>query len=167
MSEEKPIDIDLSKDITAQYLFTLHQHEDDVGLILKGHLLIEFILNEIINRCCKSPKTILRDHRSYTFAVKLQLVYSMGSLPTPIYKSIRRVNRLRNHLAHNLELEIDQSDFSFTRIDGKEILIKMKSKKPRYPARQYCKKLCLGTLVQLRNHFTLQFGELPVYSKIL
>ena len=163
MKGHQSIVIDLSKDLTAQYLLSLRHHEEEVGLILKGHLFIEYVLNQIIRKQFKSSGTILKDTRSYTFSVKLQIIYSTGFLPPYLFSNIRRINRLRNHLAHNLTLELNESQFRFTRSDGTEILIKKHSKHTRYPARYYCKLLCFGTLGQLRNHFALEFGEWPVH----
>lgn len=162
MERHEPIVIDLSKDLTAQYLVSLRHHEEEVGIVLKGHLFIEYVLNQIIRKQFKSSGTILKDPRSYTFSVKLQMIYSTGYLPPYLFSNIRHINRLRNHLAHNLTLDIKESQFRFTRSDGTEILIKKHPKRSRYPARHYCKLLCFGTLSQLRNHFALEFGEWPV-----
>lgn len=166
MEENVPIVIDISKDIAAQYLLSIRHHEQEIGLILKGHLFIEYILNEIIRKRLVSPGAILGDHRSYTFSVKLQMVYSMGYLPTYLYANIRRINRLRNHLAHNLTVNLSESQFKFTRLDGTEILLTRRARRPRYPVRFYCRMLCFGTLGQLRNHFALNFGEWPVHPEI-
>jgi len=163
MKGHQSIVIDLSKDLTVQYLLSLRHHEEEVGLVLKGHLFIEYVLNQIIRKQFKSSGTILKDPRSYTFSVKLQMIYSMGYLPPYLFSNIRRINRLRNHLAHNLTLDLNESQFRFTRSDGTEILIKKHGKHPRYPARYYCKMLCFGTLTQLRNHFALEFGEWPIH----
>jgi hypothetical protein len=154
---------DLSKDLTVQYLLSLRHHEEEVGLVLKGHLFIEYVLNQIIRKQLKSSSAILKDQRSYTFSVKLQMIYSTGYLPHYLFSNIRRINRLRNHLAHNLTLDLNQSQFRFTRSDGTEIVLKKRGKRPRYPARYYCKSLCFATLSQLRNHFALEFGEWPFH----
>lgn len=158
--------IDISQDLAAQYLLSLRHHEQEIGLILKGHLFVEYVLNEIIRKRLISPDAILADHRSYTFSVKLQMVYSIGCLPTHLYANIKRINRLRNCLAHNLTLDLDETQFKFTRGDGTEVLITTRARRSRYPARVYCRTLCFGTLNQLRNHFALKFGEWPVHPDI-
>ncbi len=166
MNKSQPIIIDISKDLTAQYLKTLRYHEEEVGLILKGHLLIEYVLNEIIRKRFKCPGPILKDQRTYTFSVKLQMVYSAGYLPIFLFKNIKRINRVRNQLAHYLTFRLDAKEFKFTRSDGNETLVKCKGPPPQYPARHYCKMLCFGTLSQLRNHFALEVGELPVLTDV-
>ncbi|MFX0200908.1 MAG: hypothetical protein ACFFCW_32720 [Candidatus Hodarchaeota archaeon] len=166
MNKSQPIIIDISKDLTFQYLNTLRYHEEEVGLILKGHLLIEYVLNEIIRKRFKCPGPILKDQRAYTFSVKLQMVYSAGYLPIFLFKNIKRINRIRNQLAHHLTFRLDAGEFKFTRTDGNEILVKCKGRPPKYPARHYCKMLCFGTLSQLRNHFALEVGELPLHPDV-
>ena len=161
MAAKEAININISKDLTYQYLLSLGRHEDEIGLILKGHLLLEFVLNEIIKKRFKDTGEILRDYRAYTFSVKLQMLYSAGYLPNLLFQNIRRINRLRNHLAHHLKFDLDQSKFKFNGSDGKEISIKTKDLRTRYPIRHYCKTLCFGTLAQFRNHFLLEFGEFP------
>ena len=165
VGKRQHMEFDISQDITFKYIASLSYHVDEVGLILKGHLFIEHVLDEIIRNKLKGWKDILADHRTYSFAVKLQLVYSAGYLPEYLFQNIRKINKLRNNVAHNLELVLDEQQFKFVRSDGKEILLK-KKKKQLYPIRRYLKLLCHGTLTQLRNHFMLEFGELPCGSEI-
>lgn len=149
-----------------QYLLSLRHHEEEIGLILKGHLFIEYILNEIIRKRFKSLSSIVNDHRAYTFSVKLQMIYSAGYIPHYLFTNIRRINQLRNHLAHQLTFDLAEDQFKFARSDGTEVLIKKKGRRLRYPVRYYCKMLCFGTLSQLRNQFALEFGEWPVHPDV-
>jgi hypothetical protein len=162
--QRKETAINVWDDITFHYIARLRYHEDELGLVVKGHLFIEFVINQMILKRCKSPKTILEDHRSYPFSVKLQIVYSMGLLPHPIYLNIRRVNKIRNQFAHNLEIDVNKIDFKFHRDDGKEVIVK-KPKTKKLPERHYIKMLCFGTLSQLRNHYLREFGEFPKYEE--
>lgn len=156
MKDDEAIVIDLSKNLTAQYLMSLRHDEEEVGLVLKGHLFIEYVLNQIIRKQFQSSAEILKDPRSYTFSVKLQMIYSTGYLPHYLFSNIRRINRLRNHLAHNLTLKLDETRFKFTRSDGTEILVKKHGRHPRYPARYYCKMLCFGTHRPVAQSFCLR-----------
>lgn len=155
--------MNIADDITFQLIAWLRYHEDELGLIIKGHLFVEFIINQIILKRCKSPKEILKDSRAYPFSVKLQLIYSMGLLPNPIYRNVRKINRIRNELAHNLEIDYNKIDFIFHRTDGKEVSVKKMAQKKKYPERHYIKMLCGATLVQLRNFYMNEFGEFPNY----
>jgi hypothetical protein len=154
-------------DITFQFIARLRHHENELGLIIKGHLFVEFVINQIILKRCKGPKEILKDSRTYPFSVKLQLVYSMGLLPNPIYQNIRKINRIRNDLAHNLEINYGKIDFTFRQDEGHEISIKEKALKKKYPERHYIKMLCIGTLIQLRNFYLKEFGEFPKYQNLV
>ena len=148
-------------DITFQYTLRLGHHADEMSIILKGHLFIEYILNQIIELKCKNPSTILNDHRTYTFAVKLQILYSMGLIPHHIYLNIRKLNTIRNRLSHNLEFDEKEIDYKFFKEDG-IITVPIKSRS-RYPIRRYLKLLSGATLIQLRNHVFKEFGFFPKY----
>ena len=158
--------MNIEEDISFHFIARLRHHEDELGLIIKGHLFVEFVVNQVILKRCKSPKTILNDHRAYPFSVKLQMVYSMSLLPNHIYQNIRKINRIRNELAHNLEVDNKKIDFTLCREDGKDASIKAAIKKAnrRYPERYYIKMLCLITLNQLRNYFMKEYGEFPEYE---
>lgn len=156
--------MNITKDIVYEYIVSLRYHEDELGLIVKGHLLIEYVINKIIEKKCKDPKVILLNQQNYTFLIKLQIVFSMGLLPQSIYKNIKRVNRIRNELAHNLEPKYDKIDFEFVRdaVTSEEIIsLRQELKNKRFPERKYIKMLCVGTLIQLRNHYIELFGKLP------
>ena len=155
------ITINIHDDITFHFITQLRHHEDELGLIIKGHLFVEFIIDQIILKRCKSPKAILKDSRAYPFSVKLQMIYSMGLMPYQIYQNVRKINRIRNELAHNLEVNYKKIDFTFHRIDGQELSMKQIAQKKQYPERYYIKMLCLGTLVQLRNFYIAEFSEFP------
>ncbi len=158
------ITITVDDDITFHSITRLRHHEDELGLVIKGHLFVEFVINQIILKRCKSPKEILNDSRAYPFSVKLQIVYSMGLMPNPIHQNIRKINRIRNELAHNLNIDYKKVDFTFHRADGQEVSIKQVAQKKRYPERYYIKILCFGTLSQLRNFYVKEFGEFPKYQ---
>ena len=157
--------MDISKDITYHYISRLRHHTDELGIVVQGHLLIEFVLNEIVRRKLKSPTAILGDHRSYTFSIKARLLYSAGFLPSHVFRNIQRVNAIRNRLAHRLQWSTLKLDYRFSRHDeevsGDVEVRDQRSKRPATP-RQYIKMLCLGTLSQLRNHYLNAFGALPV-----
>jgi hypothetical protein len=156
--------MEITKDITFHYIARLRHHTDELGLIVQGHLLIEFILNKIIRRAFKKPTYIVKDHRSYTFAIKAQVLYSTGNLPEYIYRNIRRINSIRNHLAHNLDWDALILDYRFSSEGddlGGEVEIRDPKTRRRVTTRKYIKMLCFGTLSDLRNHFFKTYGEFP------
>ena len=40
--------MNIANDITFHYIMRLRRRTDELGLVVQGHLLIEFVLNEII-----------------------------------------------------------------------------------------------------------------------
>lgn len=78
---------------------------DDLALItLKGHLLVEEILNDIIAHHCKKA-SVLTDI-NIAFLIKTRFAHALvgdDSLPKQIWPMIDALRMLRNELAHKLE----------------------------------------------------------------
>jgi hypothetical protein len=92
------------------------------------------------------------------------MVYEMGLIPEHIYQNVRRINKIRNELAHNLEIKPSVIDCKFFRDDGTELPMRPVYKGKKYPERHYIKMLCFATLSKLRNYFQKEFGEMPKYE---
>jgi hypothetical protein len=77
--------------------------ESDVLVLLKGHLLIEELLRSYINRKFPNPKAF--DHEQFTFAQCLTVCEAATAEATNswVFEAARKLNRLRNDVAHNLE----------------------------------------------------------------
>src|SRR2546422_75986 len=129
--------IPVPQPIVDEYFERLKKHEDELGIVLKTHLLVEYLLNTIIKERCKSPEKILKDHRSFPFSVKLQIVYSMGLLPEFVFKNIAKLNGLRNEFAHNLSVRIQKIDRKYFGEDGEEKTLQIR--RQRNPDRHYLK----------------------------
>jgi hypothetical protein len=154
----------ITRDITFQYISRLRHHTDELGLVVQGHLLIEYVLNEIIRRRFHRPAAILNDHRSYSFAIKARMLYSTGFLPLHIFLNVQRVNSIRNHLAHDLRWDALKLDYRFSRDDNEkkgDVTVRDKRTGRVATRRKYIKMLCLGTLSQLRNHHHATIGGFP------
>lgn len=84
----------------------LFTEKDSMSLILKGHLCLEVLLNDIIkvDSRCKHDKLnkILDD----TFNHKIQFLQKRGVLEGTLYNDIHAINRYRNEFAHNFEYSI-------------------------------------------------------------
>ncbi len=79
------------------------EHEDSVLVVLKGHLLLEVALKEYISKRVASPERL--DGVQINFS---SLIYFASSLEDRnadrwLWSALRKANRLRNQLAHNLE----------------------------------------------------------------
>jgi hypothetical protein len=101
---EQPKDQEFAAEI-APYVerFTAHVREFDEAamVLLKGHLVIEELLNEIIGRGVYHPDLMPR----LDFSKKIQLARSMSlrEQDDEMWKALVAVNELRNVLAHSLD----------------------------------------------------------------
>ena len=71
--------------------------------VLKGHLLCEELLWEIVLSVCRD-KDVVKDAR-LTFAQKLRLVQAIHGQALPIWSGLEKLNKVRNELAHGLATE--------------------------------------------------------------
>lgn len=92
--------------------------QDPVGYIVITHLYVEHALDYLIFRNCINKKRILDDHRTYTFAVKLDLCYEMKLIEIGLYENIRALNVLRNNMVHNLDVDYKSLKLYFTSLAG-------------------------------------------------
>lgn len=155
--------MNLAFDPSFRYIEKLRYHEDELGLILKGHLIIEHILNRLIDKEMKDTDSIIKNTNQFTFSVKLQLLYSSGLLNEESHRNIKRINRLRNEFAHNFEPNKDKIDFIISTRDSagnvEDIKAKVAPMNVNYKERKYIKVLCLHTLTLLRNEWLIRYGS--------
>lgn len=159
--------MDISADITYEYVSRVRYHDDILGIVLKGHLLIEHVLDLMIKKRCNEPKAILNDHRTYSFSVKSRLLYEMNLIPRHTYRNINRINRIRNELAHNLSLDENKIDYKFDRDDEElkgEVELRKAVRNRNNPIKRYLYLLCFGTLSQLQNYYYKEFGIFPLFE---
>jgi hypothetical protein len=69
------IAIDLSGDITFEYMSMVRYHDDEIGIVLKGHLFSEYLLNRIGDVQLKNKSA------KQTFAKKLLRLKAAGLIP--------------------------------------------------------------------------------------
>ena len=95
MKKKRVIEINIWDDITMEYISSIRPGEEELGLIIKGHLLIENILNQIIEIKFKNSKLLFDDNRTNSFSVKLNILYSLGFIPKYIFQNITNINKIR------------------------------------------------------------------------
>lgn len=98
-----------------RFLDELKRLNDDRAILLTAHLLTEHWIDKLIEKKSLTPKDIFGDQRSFTYSVKLILVYNMGLIPKPLFDNLRILNGLRNAFAHDLDFKIDSQE-GLTRI---------------------------------------------------
>lgn len=80
--------------------------QDFLGLILRGHLHIEALLNSKIKSRLSCPSAIdLDDDKGLRFTQKIDLAVAMGILPKDSAPAFKKLNAYRNDLAHNLSFQ--------------------------------------------------------------
>lgn len=87
-----------------RYLVHMPDENDLILNVLKGHLLIEEVLVEIINASVFHPEKI--DHERFQFHHRLALAQAFDKNDPPkdeVWLVIGKLNALRNKLVHNLE----------------------------------------------------------------
>ena len=78
---------------------------DPTATILVTHLFTEHWLNQILQKFC--PHEDLTD---FNYSRKLRVAYGIGRIPMKLYENLKKLNKLRNNMAHQL-------DFDFTTMD--------------------------------------------------
>jgi hypothetical protein len=80
--------------------------EDDVGLVLLGHLHIEHELVELF--CAALPLGGRCDWSKVPYRAKVELAYACG-LPIDVKQLLEKIGSLRNDFVHNLGAQISKS----------------------------------------------------------
>ncbi|WP_244868250.1 hypothetical protein [Pseudomonas sp. Cab53] len=110
MKSEKTFEVDLNVEELAntEILIAAAETEDEMGCVLRFHLMLERLLTFYLKEKCKGEIAVYaklpRD-----FGQKLGLAAAFG-LPLPIAAVIHHVNSMRNKLAHGMKTAIDQGD---------------------------------------------------------
>jgi hypothetical protein len=78
---------------------------DPMSIVLATHLFTEHWINQILLKFC--PHSDLTD---FTYSKKLLIAFSIGKLPDKLFENLKKLNKLRNEIAHRL-------DFDFTKMD--------------------------------------------------
>jgi len=86
---------------------------EQISTLLITHLYVEHFIDYIIENHFKLKKKIFDDHRSYSFSIKLDLVYEKDFIPEWLYFNIRKLNSIRNKFSHNLHFDILDIDLTF------------------------------------------------------
>lgn len=77
-------------------------------LILRGHIAIEYFLEDIIKKYLPNSEKIIEQNLS--FARKAAIVESFNVLEIDVMALIKKFNALRNRCAHKLEFRITDND---------------------------------------------------------
>jgi hypothetical protein len=81
-----------------------------IGRVLKAHLTVEYFLTRYIEYNNPNLPSI-REVR-LTFSQKMDFISPSDSLLYDLKPGIKRLNQIRNRLAHNIHVEIDDNDIN-------------------------------------------------------
>lgn len=81
---------------------------DDLGTILMCHLTVEHYLNDWFSAA--NPAIKIVQNSRLAFSHKLELVEGADPFVRYLLPGLRRLNRIRNQIAHNLEATLTESD---------------------------------------------------------
>jgi hypothetical protein len=91
-------------DLEQQFIADL-QREDDVGLVLRGHLHIEHQLIELASALL--PVAERCDWGKISYRAKVELAYGCG-LPKDLKEPLERLGSVRNGFAHTLNVSLSK-----------------------------------------------------------
>lgn len=104
---------------------SLEKKRDLETILLKGHLLLEMILDMILLR------NYVDDCRAFSFYRKIGLLGKLNAIDRnkleKVVAALTQINVLRNKLAHEILFIVDNSDFSYWAI---EMLVKSMNTNP-------------------------------------
>jgi len=80
---------------------------DDLEILIRGHLWLEYSVNRLLDRVLPNPREL--EHARLTFSQRLSLLAALD-VATEEIPALRVVNRLRNRFAHDLESVFNEQD---------------------------------------------------------
>ncbi|WP_415776383.1 hypothetical protein ACMYQ1_10495 [Shewanella oncorhynchi] len=92
-----------------KFIALLRRDHDGIGRVLKAHLILEHYLTSYLSRCLGIDNI---DSIRLTFAQKAELLPSTGSAASVIKLGIKRLNTIRNMLAHRLDVDLEQIELN-------------------------------------------------------
>ena len=83
--------------------------ENPMQIILKGNLYIEYALRERLKEHLENPEIL--EYDKFTFNQLARLVFSLGLLPVDIFKTVMKVNNIRNLYSHDLTYNFNEEEY--------------------------------------------------------
>jgi hypothetical protein len=92
-------------DLADSKFFQDLQREDDVGLVLLGHIHLEHQLIELISAVLPYPDRC--DWQRVNYATKVAFAHACG-LPERLRDPLTKIGKLRNDFAHSLDADLSR-----------------------------------------------------------
>ncbi|QJF16999.1 hypothetical protein HHA33_10800 [Phytobacter diazotrophicus] len=111
---------DLSFEMLDQYAMErLVFDEEELSPILKGHIFIEKILENLISRNFVDQKVFFKSTRS--FDLKVDLALAMGLIDEKYYSAFKAINKVRNGYAHKHDYKVSLAELNAFKFDWESI----------------------------------------------
>jgi hypothetical protein len=78
--------------------------ENIIQILLRGHLYIEHELRQILNKNLVNPHAL----DSLRFIETAKMVYAIGAINSEIFNIVKKINKLRNDIAHKLDFVLTE-----------------------------------------------------------
>ena len=153
--------MDIFEDIRTQLVVRARLHDDEASITLKGHLLTEYLMDRIVEE--KLGRSNRKENASY--AKKIEMLESAQLLPEATIANLKHLNKIRNKMAHELDVSVSKSSMLFWRDSDKPMHVI--PKKGKYPERYYLRLLSHGILTQLINHMLVHLSVDPRWKRDL
>lgn len=130
-----------------------------LGEIVRIHLVTEYLLEELIRLVLeKNAEAVLSIGLKYSqklqLASQLELIEELNLLPDYVVGSLRKLNKLRNRVAHRLNESVEDAEVL-------ELFVGLESELP------YIDLMELGAVITLRRYLSFIFGHmLPKFESI-
>jgi len=87
----------------------------EISIVLRGHLLIERVLETLIAQKMKHPERFFENHRA-TFEMKVDLAYALGVIPDAHCGAAKALNNIRNGYAHHEDHKLSFEELNSLKI---------------------------------------------------
>lgn len=81
---------------------------DEITMILRSHLLVEYYLDHIIINSLTRGDILLE--RNFSFSQKLSVLESIQCISSSLLDSVKNLNSIRNNCSHSLDYQITELD---------------------------------------------------------
>lgn len=99
------------KPLGSELLRKIHLEEDPLALVLKAHLIIEIVLDEIIRKKFRHGSILLK-RKDVSFSLKKDILRSKNYLDLNLHSDIHLLNDLRNKYAHDYFYDLAEFDMN-------------------------------------------------------
>lgn len=109
----------VEESLIERLVHELNSIKEPRNLVITLHLFIEVSINMFLESYFKDPKGNLPRY----FKAKFNLIKAIGFLNDGVCKNIEAINKIRNRFAHDINAELEPSDFSniyLSSIDSKK-----------------------------------------------